>query len=310
MIKIERNYLDLIAQEYFSLVMNIRTNTRNEIYLAFEKKLEKYILAPLNSFDDLSSEFNLEFKDKINEFNSSKKKINTDYGKFVKFMMSRYETVIEKLVLDKGTQSKMKLGTWLAKTIGMKTCPYCNRQYTFTIYQDKEIRPQFDHFYPKSKFPYFALSFYNLIPACPTCNQLKRDKTLKILYPYKEGFEDKCMFRVNQVKYMMEGEINVDFDIKTHISKEEQTKCQNSIETFALKELYNEHVDYVQEIIDKAYMYNDSYYDGLVETFSGMEKTPQEIQQLIFGNYVALSDNEKRPLSKLTRDLLNQIGIK
>jgi len=30
-------------------------------------------------------------------------------------------------------------------------------------------------------------------------------------------------------------EIKVDFDIKTNISKEEQTKYQNSIKTFALK---------------------------------------------------------------------------
>jgi len=57
-------------------------------------------------------------------------------------------------------------------------------------------------------------------------------------------------------------------------------------------------------------MYNDSYYDGLVEAFSGLGKTPQEIKRLIFGNYVELSDNEKRPLSKLTSDLLDQIGIK
>lgn len=310
MIKIERNNLDLIAQEYFSFVKRIRTNTRNEIYLAFEKRLEKYILAPLNFFDDLKSEFDLEFNDKINEYDSSKDQINTDYGKFISFMMSRYETVMEKLIFDEKIQRKIKFGTWLAKNIGMKTCPYCNRQYTFTIYQGKEIRPQFDHFYPKSEFPYFALSFYNLIPACPTCNQLKKNKTIKILYPYLEEFGDKCMFRVNHGEYMMGHEIKVDFDIKTSISKEEQLKCQNNIETFALKKLYNEHTDYVQEIIYKAYMYNDSYYDGLVETFSGMGKTPQEIKQLIFGNYVELSDNEKRPLSKLTRDLLNQIGIK
>jgi len=310
MIKIERNNLDTLAQEYYSFVKGIRANTRDKIYLRFKNQLEKYILAPLSSFDDLGREFNQEFEVEIEEFKSSKAQGNTDYGKFVSFMMSRYKTVMKELIFDEEIKRKIKFGTWLAKTIGMKTCPYCNRQYTFTIYKKQEIRPQFDHFYPKSKFPYFALSFYNLIPACPTCNHLKTDKTKKILYPYLEGFGDKCMFRVNHGEYMMGREIKVDFDISKNISKEEQRKYKNSIKMFALEALYNEHADYIQEIIDKAYMYNDSYYDGLVETFSGMGKTPQEIQQLIFGNYVALSDNEKRPLSKLTSDLLNQIGIK
>jgi len=184
MIKIERNNLDLIAQGYFSFVKTIRANTHNEIYLAFEKKLEKYILAPLNSFDDLKNEFDLEFNDKIAEYNSSIDQNNTDYGKFINFMMSRYETVMKKLIFDEEIQRKIKVGTWLAKNIGMKTCPYCNRQHTFTIYRGKEIRPQFDHFYPKSKYPFFALSFYNLVPICPTCNHLKKDKTEKIVNPY------------------------------------------------------------------------------------------------------------------------------
>ena len=126
----------------------------------------------------------------------------------------------------------------------------------------------------------------------------------------KEDIDISYTEIVQHVDYMTGREIKVDFDIKTNISKEEQTKYQNSIKTFALKELYNEHADYIKEIIDKAYMYNDSYYDGLVEAFSGLGKTPQEIKRLIFGNYVELSDNEKRPLSKLTSDLLDQIGIK
>lgn len=300
----------MIAQEYNSFVKTIQTKTENKIFSIFENKLEQYIIAPLSSFDDLSREFKLEFEDKIKEYKSSKTPRNTGYGKFVLFMKNRYETVMAKKIVDSETQKKMKLGTWLAKTIGMKTCPYCNRQYTFTINQGKGIRPQFDHFYPKSEFPYFALSFYNLIPTCPTCNHLKREKTDKILYPYTDGFGNNCTFSVNHGEYIMGGKIRVDFDIDKNITRDQQIKHENSIEMFALKELYNEHTDYMQEIIDKAYMYNDQYYDGLVESFRGLGKTPQEIKQLIFGNYVELSENEKRPLSKLTSDLLNQIGIK
>ncbi|TCL67476.1 hypothetical protein EV196_10232 [Mariniflexile fucanivorans] len=34
------------------------------------------------------------------------------------------------------------------------------------------IKPELDHYYPKSLYPYFGVSFYNLIPSCQSCNGL------------------------------------------------------------------------------------------------------------------------------------------
>ncbi len=39
---------------------------------------------------------------------------------------------------------------------------------------------QFDHFYPKDKYPYFSLSLYNLIPSCANCNHRKRNTEMDI----------------------------------------------------------------------------------------------------------------------------------
>ena len=65
--------------------------------------------------------------------------------------------------------------------MGLNVCPYCNTQYTFTIKTSRgRTRPQYDHFFKKSKHPYFALSFYNLIPSCYVCNaNLKGQKEFK-----------------------------------------------------------------------------------------------------------------------------------
>ena len=53
-------------------------------------------------------------------------------------------------------------------------CPYCNRQYVFTVIPSKgRVRPQFDHYFPKKDYPYLALSLYNLIPSCSICNMAK-----------------------------------------------------------------------------------------------------------------------------------------
>lgn len=99
---------------------------------------------------------------------------------------------------------------WLQRQLGVKVCPYCNRMYTTTLFGEDKIRPDFDHFYPKSKYPYLAVSLFNLIPSCSMCNKRKGDKAevicqdkegknLGIIYPYDESFDEpqRCIsFRV------------------------------------------------------------------------------------------------------------------
>lgn len=99
---------------------------------------------------------------------------------------------------------------WLQRQLGVKVCPYCNRIYTTTLFGEHGIRPDFDHFYPQSKYPYLAVSLFNLIPSCSICNKKKSDKAevfykkgkrenFSILYPYDESFDESqgCIsFRV------------------------------------------------------------------------------------------------------------------
>jgi len=60
------------------------------------------------------------------------------------------------------------------QTLDLKTCPYCNRNYTFLVNDETgKLRPEIDHFYPKSIYPFLAMSFFNLIPSCSICNHTK-----------------------------------------------------------------------------------------------------------------------------------------
>lgn len=308
MIKIERHNLDYIASIYSSHLKGIGCNTKNEIYIQFSKHLNKYIVAPLFEFEALKKEFETDFADYISEYESKKKedKKNTEYGKFISYMERRYNTVMQ-YAIEKGRT----IGNWLAQELNVNTCPYCNRQYIFTINGKKKIRPQFDHFYPKSLYPYFALSFYNLVPCCSICNHTKKDSNRKMIYPYNEGFGDRCYFKINHKNYILENDkIKVEFGFNKDCNSEFIEKCGNNITEFALEDLYYKHTDYIEEIIEKAYSYNESFYDSLIHDFSKIGKTSSEINRLIFGNYIELADNEKRPLSKLTRDLLTDIGLK
>lgn len=79
---------------------------------------------------------------------------------------------------------------WLQKQLDVNVCPFCNRIYTTTLF-NRSVRPAFDHFYPKSIYPYLAVSLFNLIPICDICNKAKSDRIDSIIYPYDESF-DEC----------------------------------------------------------------------------------------------------------------------
>jgi 5-methylcytosine-specific restriction endonuclease McrA len=60
--------------------------------------------------------------------------------------------------------------------LGITVCPYCNRNFIFN--STKKRTSHFDHFFPESKYPFLAMSFYNLVPSCSTCNTLKGKESI------------------------------------------------------------------------------------------------------------------------------------
>lgn len=288
MIKIERNNLGNIALQYLNRIKECKHRKLNPINSYYIDNIDSIVLVLPSDFNKINEDFKKLYDDNEESFSN-----------FKSYMKNQY-----KMMCDKH-------GYWLAKELGVDTCPYCNRQYTFTIDRHKKVRPQFDHFLSRSKYPHLALSFYNLIPCCQTCNQLKSDDTKEILYPYSDGFDDKCLFEVNHMDFILENKpIEVKLDPVGECDDNFKEKCGNNIDVFALKELYQKHSDYIEEIIIKCYSYNEDYYEGLIEDFSKVGRTTSEIHRLIFGNYIDRANNEKRPLSKLTSDLLNQMGIR
>ncbi|CAI1560787.1 hypothetical protein PTR34_23855 [Serratia nevei] len=88
------------------------------------------------------------------------------------------------------------------------TCPYCNENTVRIIEVNKPGKKEkvmmlydIDHFYPKHMFPYLALSFYNHIPSCKTCNQtFKGSIPFDIdshIHPYHQCFDSIYQFKVN-----------------------------------------------------------------------------------------------------------------
>jgi 5-methylcytosine-specific restriction endonuclease McrA len=293
MIKIDISDIERIKADYLSELNNIKKFNKKK-----DNDIQNYWI---DNKDRIISANFTEYQYIIDEFSALNQEGLTD---FKKYMIGQYEELFY----------NRKIGTWLAKQLDIKTCPYCNRQYIFTII-DKGIHPEFDHFYSKSDKPYFALSFFNLIPSCPTCNHIKSDKSIGI-NPYMDDFQkNDCKFvlmdkNIGRPAIISKKDINVGFNIDKGINlKRNKHKCDDNIDVFGLRGLYNEHTDYIEEIIDKAQAYNATYYDSLIQSFSSLGKTSAEIDRYVWGNYIETAEHSKRPLSKLTSDILEELGI-
>lgn len=126
------------------------------------------------------------------------------------------------------------------------------------------------------------------------------------MHPYVEGFDDKARFALH-VKDSSFYYDEKGFDLELG-SKD--AKAQKNIKDFALQEIYKNHKDIVLELIQKAEMYNESYLDELMQNYEGtLFKNREDLLRLIFGGYINDEDLGKRPLSKLTKDILEQLEI-
>lgn len=58
-------------------------------------------------------------------------------------------------------------------------CPYCGKIPLIKYENDKKAKRRtfdLDHFYPKNTYQHLMYNFYNLVPVCKVCNQLKGTK--------------------------------------------------------------------------------------------------------------------------------------
>jgi hypothetical protein len=213
----------------------------------------------------------------------------------------------------------------LADNLKVSVCPYCNRQYTSTIFKETKgkgkkkkkivIRPTFDHFYDKKTHPLLALSFYNLIPSCYFCNSMvKHSKVFDFkthIHPYAEDFGQSGKFN-----YFIENfgdPNNSKKRFKIIFEKDQNCKkydrISKSIEDCELEAIYQSHADIVSEMYDKVLEESNYHIDKMIQHYKDkglFEVTREEIYRFYFSNYYEPDKFGSRILSKLTRDIFEQ----
>ena len=199
-----------------------------------------------------------------------------------------------------------------AKMIGVTTCPYCNRNYTTTI-DDVGIRPDYDHFLPKSKYPYFCVSMYNLVPCCKSCNCLKRDFDTMInpfIYPFTDGYDDKIVFDVDfsdDITDLIDTSKQLSVNIVFHCNQSFKDKFNNTNNTLHIEKLYKTHNDYARDIVTLSMIYTDDFIESMQTTFKWLGSYSQDaILDILFLNQLMMDNWNKRPFSKFTYDIVTK----
>ena len=182
-IRLVHNFMHCKKQKLETIIEDLKQleteeSANNANYVDFEKVLSEWMNA--NQKQSIKSEDKQEFLKQNYKQEYEVYEINNKINKIFDY--------------DKFTKGDSKIG-WgrheLLVMLGIEACPYCNRNY-ITYYEEenkKKTTADLDHYYPKSKYPFLALSLYNFIPSCKICNSLfKRDNNVQSLYPYEEGF--------------------------------------------------------------------------------------------------------------------------
>ena len=221
-----------------------------------------------------------------------------------------------KKLYEEGKWSRHKL----LSLIGIEVCPYCQRNYISSY--DKKTTADLDHFYPKSLYPFLALSLYNFIPSCQVCNSRfkgYKDKGVSV-YPYKESFDELGVkFKTSkEVIYEILGEKDSDFsieiDCKNIEDKEKEIKVRKSIDNLGLDRVYEKsHNQYIQDLLYTVEKYPENYLEACGELFENNKGKKEQLKEyfkdIVKEPYRKRIENGE-PLAKLTKDILEEFDIK
>lgn len=243
--------------------------------------------------------------DYINKFQSTSSEKNSDILVKMLFKYHRVNHIVAEIISE----------------LDVNVCPYCNMQYT-TILKRKHISASkkdniiykltLDHYYPKSKYPFLALSIWNLIPCCHNCNLAKSNHdTYKfpILYPYEDEFGYDIVFSAKPnknsdfVKFIcgLESDFNI---IIENLKGQLPDSVHRQLDMFDLEELYASHKHYVQNILKKTYIYSDDYIRNLCNQFPDILGTKDKTMQIIYMTDMDKDSWSNHILGKLTRDII------
>lgn len=203
----------------------------------------------------------------------------------------------------------------LIKKLGIRVCPYCNRQYVIGLDEGAKnaVSPHLDHYYCQKKWPMFGISFYNLIPSCQYCNQLKSTQdtiSQPHFHPYFD--KDEPYFEV-VLSDNIENFKSVQDLISYKISGINQKLLLDTEKAFSLTDMYNNHKIEFDDIVGKYLIYTPERIEKIKEL---LEETSHnhfglgtyDIEKHIF-DLPEPGEHGVKPLDKFRSDIYDGLKL-
>lgn len=223
-----------------------------------------------------------------------------------------YNTISDEVFTYKNyRKSKGCIDTY-KKLIGEQAqCFYCNNSKIDVVTYDNGKEKLFldlDHFYLKSKYPYLALSFFNLIPCCSSCNSSVRGdvefNTDNHINPYGNCFNSEYVFKLSSEE-IVKLALGVDnpitnIDIVPAIGS--MRINDRTIQDLHLIERYRNEIPLINSLAMKYQRQKhlkEEYFDSFVEIIYGYQysEIPQEPEFI-----------PRIQMGKLKRDIIAQLS--
>ncbi|MFC5871680.1 hypothetical protein SAMN05443633_1263 [Chryseobacterium arachidis] len=178
-----------------------------------------------------------------------------------------------------------------------------------------------DHFMPQSKYPYFSLNLFNLIPSCYSCNSkfkgamvFKDIDNLKYLSPssnlfslnseigFKLYFNTKGKRLETKIKNTrILNDIRVDFENMGSVKE-----FDVYLDMFKLKGRYVYHKNEAMKLVKKRKDYPDSELNEIAKLTG---RHVLDIKKDIFGSLIFNDDEKNEPFAKYKREIAEQLGL-
>lgn len=135
------------------------------------------------------------------------------------------------------------------------------------------------------------------------------------IHPYKQGFGNDCKFTltIKNVGFITQNTASISLNLEIQEAAKSTKKgdqIQGNIDDLKLKERYQNHKDYALELVHKNIVYNEDYINNLYQQYEGtLFKNREDVLRLITTNYIEEQDLGKRPLAKLTKDIIEDLDL-
>ncbi len=240
--------------------------------------------------------------------------LQNEYDFLLYFAERSYENMRNQKI-DLGNGVKTELPKYIVRTLGIRTCPYCNRGF-IGVTKGRLLGVQLDHFYNRHKFPLLAVSLYNLVPCCGVCNHVKRDGMADIVSPYEEGadFDSAMHFTYEIPKAGIKdpdgGKRRLSIEVNEPDAYKRQ-RYQNNIDMFRLREAYAFQEIEAERFYEKMLAYPESRLREIEKHFkenSDYSVSVADLEEALFREYFSdPSDYTQKPMAKFYRDLYYNI---